>query len=58
VESLQGMNSKAAFVLSSGYTEDKQQIRNAIDKGFSFLQKPFTINSLLTSCNDALKPKV
>jgi two-component system cell cycle sensor histidine kinase/response regulator CckA len=57
VESLKGQNADSAFVLSSGYTEDKQQIRNTLNKGYSFLQKPFTINSLLYACTDALKEK-
>lgn len=57
IESLGGVNTDSAFILSSGYTEDKQQIKNTLSKGYSFLQKPFTINSLLFSCTEALKQK-
>jgi two-component system cell cycle sensor histidine kinase/response regulator CckA len=54
VESLQGVNAGSAYVLSSGYTEDKLQIRKTLSKGYSFLQKPFTINSLLQACTEAM----
>ncbi|MFO7659390.1 MAG: ATP-binding protein [Candidatus Cloacimonadaceae bacterium] len=57
LESLQGKNAEAAFILSSGYTEDKPQIKNTIYKGYSFLHKPFTINTLLQACSEALLKK-
>lgn len=57
IESIKGDNAKAAFILSSGYTEDKPQIKHTIHKGYSFLHKPYTINSLLNACTDALKKK-
>jgi len=57
LETLQGKNAEAAFILSSGYTEDKPQIKNTIYKGYSFLHKPFTINSLLQACSEALQKK-
>ena len=55
IENLKGKNSQAAFIFSSGYTEDKPQIKNTIYKGYAFLHKPFTINSLLQACSEALK---
>jgi len=58
IESLTGKNAKAAFILSSGYTEDKPQIKNTIYKGYSFLHKPYTINSLLQACSEALNSKI
>lgn len=54
IETLEGKNAQAAFILSSGYTEDKPQIKNTIYKGYAFLHKPFTINSLLRACSEAL----
>ena len=57
LESIKGQNASAAFILSSGYTEDKPQIKQTIHKGYSFLHKPYTINSLLNACTDALKSK-
>jgi signal transduction histidine kinase/CheY-like chemotaxis protein len=55
LESLEGENKAAAFILSSGYPEDKPQIRNTINKGYTFLPKPFTISLLLQACADALQ---
>lgn len=55
LESLEGENKAAAFILSSGYPEDKPQIRNTIRKGYTFLPKPFTISLLLQACADALQ---
>ncbi len=55
IETIKGENAHAAFILSSGYTEDKPQIRHTINKGYSFLHKPYTINSLLNACAEALK---
>jgi len=57
LESLNANNANAAFVLSSGYTEDKPQIQSTISKGYSFLHKPFTIVSLLQACSTALQKK-
>lgn len=55
VETIKDDHKDAAFILSSGYTEDKPQVKQTINKGYSFLHKPYTINSLLTACSDALK---
>jgi two-component system cell cycle sensor histidine kinase/response regulator CckA len=57
IETIKDDNAHAAFILSSGYTEDKPQIKHTIHKGYSFLHKPYTINSLLNACKDALKNK-
>ncbi len=56
-ESIKEEHSKSAFILSSGYTEDKPQIKNTIHKGYSFLHKPFTIVALLNACTEALSSK-
>ena len=55
LESLSGDNANAAYILSSGYPEDKPQIKKTISKGYTFLHKPFTINLLLEACSEALK---
>jgi len=57
IEKIKDDNTHAAFILSSGYTEDKPQIKHTIHMGYSFLHKPYTINSLLNACRDALKNK-
>ncbi len=57
IERMKDLHPKAAFILSSGYTEDKPQIKNTLRKGYTFLHKPYTINALLTACKEALAAK-
>ncbi len=54
VEHVKLIQPHASFILSSGYTEDKPQIKQTISKGYTFLHKPYTINALLSACRDAL----
>ncbi len=44
----------ARFLLSSGYTEDKPQIKRALEEGYDFLHKPYTISTLLGTCREIL----
>jgi DNA-binding NtrC family response regulator len=57
IEKVKERHGKSAFILSSGYTEDKPQIKHTIEMGYNFLHKPYTIASLLTTCKDALAAK-
>ncbi len=54
IEYLKEKYPNAAFLLSSGYTEDKPQIKRALDDGYEFLHKPYTISTLLNTCRDLL----
>lgn len=58
LESIKDDHKDAAFILSSGYTEDKPQIKQTIKKGYSFLHKPYTINSLLSTINEANQKRI
>lgn len=55
IEQLLKSHSNASFILTSGYTEDKPQIKETLLKGYSFLHKPFTISALLQACSDTLQ---
>jgi two-component system, cell cycle sensor histidine kinase and response regulator CckA len=55
LESLPAEFNRSAFVLTSGYTEDKTQIKSTLHKGYSYLLKPFNISSLLQACSSALQ---
>lgn len=57
IEYIKERDSQAAFILSSGYTEDKPQIKRALQDGYDFLHKPYTISTLLSTCRDVLDTK-
>jgi signal transduction histidine kinase/CheY-like chemotaxis protein len=57
VEYLREIHPDSLFLLSSGYTEDKPQIKRAIDNGYDFLHKPYTINTLQKTCREILDKK-
>ncbi|MBI5455109.1 MAG: PAS domain S-box protein [Deltaproteobacteria bacterium] len=47
-------NSKAAVVLMSGFLDMKTQWPTMVEKGFRFLQKPYSLGSLLRTVKTAL----
>ncbi|MDD2331845.1 MAG: response regulator [Candidatus Cloacimonetes bacterium] len=57
IEYIEDLDPHAAFILSSGYTDDKPQIRHAIEAGYEFMHKPYAINTLLTTCRMMLDKK-
>jgi len=57
IEYIKERDANARFLLSSGYTEDKPQIKRAIDNGYDFLHKPYTISTLLNTCREVLDNK-
>jgi PAS domain S-box-containing protein len=44
-------------ILTSGYTEQKSQWRLIQEKGFHFIQKPYSINDLLVMVRDAIRAR-
>lgn len=54
VEVIKEHNPQAGILLSSGYTEDKLQIKVAIERGYEFLHKPYTIQTLLNMCRELI----
>jgi len=50
MEYIKDIDPDAAFILSSGYTDDKPQIKKVIESGYEFLHKPYAINTLLNTC--------
>jgi DNA-binding NtrC family response regulator len=57
VERYQSQYPNAAYILSSGYNEDKPQIKQTLAKGYTFLHKPYTISDLLNTCKEAMASK-
>ncbi len=57
IEYIREKDPNAAFLLSSGYTEDKPQIKRAMEDGYDFLHKPYTISVLLNTCREILDSK-
>ncbi|MDZ4122227.1 MAG: hypothetical protein U1C33_07375, partial [Candidatus Cloacimonadaceae bacterium] len=57
IEYIRERDPNAAFLLSSGYTEDKPQIKRALQDGYEFLHKPYTISVLLNTCRVLLDKK-
>ncbi|MFC2155053.1 hypothetical protein ACFLRB_01000 [Acidobacteriota bacterium] len=48
------MNPKLKIVLTSGYPGQKSQWADINKKGYIFIQKPFTLTSLLLCIKEAL----
>lgn len=57
IERYQNHHPDAAYILSSGYNDDKSQIKQTLAKGYTFLHKPYTISALLSACQDAMAAK-
>ena len=54
-EKLIAQKPEIKFMLSSGYTEERAQPEKVRDKGFRFLQKPYTMIQLLQTVKEALE---
>lgn len=55
-EELLGIKPDLKVILTSGYTDDKVQWQTIRQKGFPFIQKPFSIEDLLRVIRKALAP--
>ncbi|MBN2103457.1 response regulator [bacterium] len=55
VENLLKKNPKMKVLMTSGYTDQKSQWKMIKDKGFPYLQKPYTFEKLLTIIGESLK---
>ncbi|MFC1569718.1 response regulator [bacterium] len=55
VEKLLKKNSKIKVLLTSGYTDQKSQWRIIKEKGYPYLQKPYTFENLLKTIGENLK---
>jgi two-component system cell cycle sensor histidine kinase/response regulator CckA len=55
VEKLLTINPNISVLLTSGYTNQKSQWNNIRDKGFRFIQKPYTVANLLKTVKEAIK---
>ena len=54
-ETLRSMKKDIRILLSSGYTDHKSQWPLIREKGYRFLQKPYTLTELLTVLRDVLR---
>ena len=54
-ETLRSMKKDIRILLSSGYTDHKSQWPLIQEKGYRFLQKPYTLTELLTVLRDVLR---
>jgi DNA-binding NtrC family response regulator len=57
IDDLYSRNPEAAFLLSSGYSDDKSQWPIIRERGLRFLQKPYPLPDLLRTVRAALKAK-
>ena len=55
VDQLMEMKSELRILLSSGYTDEKSRRKILTERGFPFLQKPYSLNGLLEIVKDVLK---
>lgn len=49
------LNIDVPYIFASGYLEDTADLERVHASGFSFLQKPYDINGLISTINDALQ---
>jgi two-component system, cell cycle sensor histidine kinase and response regulator CckA len=57
IEKMTSLNPGLRVLFSSGYTDTKSQWEIIKEKGYPFLQKPYSLNHLLTTVHEALKKK-
>ncbi len=57
VETLLAQKSDLRVLLSSGYLDQKSQWPIIVEKGFPFLQKPYTLSGLLQALREAINKK-
>jgi signal transduction histidine kinase/CheY-like chemotaxis protein len=55
VENLTARNGALAVLLNSGYTDQKSQWPIIVQKGYRYLQKPYSLNDLLKAMREVLK---
>ncbi|SDN70628.1 PAS domain S-box-containing protein [Desulfonauticus submarinus] len=57
VQELIKLNSKVKIILNSGYTDYKKHLPIIKQKGFTFLQKPYSLKKLLEEIQNLIQPK-
>ena len=55
VDELISLNPDIHILISSGYTDDKSQLQTIREKGFKFIQKPYSLSDLLKAIRKAIK---
>jgi len=53
--SLKSINSEVPFIITSGYSKEKEELKNLIAEGILFLRKPFSSEDLLNAVFTTLK---
>ncbi len=54
-KSLKNIHSKVPFIITSGYTKEKDELKKLISEGILFLRKPFSSEDLLNAVYKTLK---
>jgi DNA-binding NtrC family response regulator len=54
-ESLKKINSQVPFIITSGYSKEKEELKKLISEGINFLRKPFSSEDLLNAVFTTLK---
>ena len=54
-KSLKSIHSKVPFIITSGYSKEKDELKKLIAEGILFLRKPFSSADLLNAVSDTLK---
>lgn len=54
-KSLKNIHSNVPFIITSGYSKEKEELKQLIDEGILFLRKPFSSDDLLSAVNTTLK---
>jgi len=55
VDELISLNPDIHILISSGYTDDKSQLQTMREKGFKFIQKPYSSSDLLKVIRKAIE---
>jgi signal transduction histidine kinase/ActR/RegA family two-component response regulator len=54
-ESLKSIHSQVPFIITSGYSKEKDELKKLISQGILFLRKPFSSEDLLNAVSKTLK---
>ncbi len=54
-KSLKNIHSQVPFIITSGYSKEKEELRKLISEGILFLRKPFSSEDLLVAVHKSLK---
>ncbi len=54
-KSLKSINSNVPFIITSGYSKEKEELKKLASEGILFLRKPFSSSDLLSAVNTTLR---